>query len=311
MLFQKIMTAVSTVVLSVTAFAVPVFAAGDRLGMAVEKQLGFQPAATEIMEHTTSFHNGLLIVITLITLFVFALLGWIILRYNRKANPVPSKTTHNVLLEVVWTILPIIILVGIGIPSIRLLYFQDTIPEADVVIKVTGHQWYWSYEYPDANGLAFDAIMLPSEYWDSDRSADVQADRDAAIGDIQSMLALAEAPEIFRLLDTDTRLVVPVNQNVKLILTADDVIHAWAIPSFGVKLDAVPGRINELWFNVRETGTYYGQCSELCGVRHAFMPIVVEVVSEEDYQAWLARAGAFYAEASTPSAVRVATAANK
>lgn len=267
-----------------------------RIGAPVPGQLGFQQAATETMERITSFHNGLLITITIITIFVTALLAWIIIRYNRKANPVPAKFSHNTMLEVVWTLVPVLILVAIGIPSIRLLYFQDTIPaEPDIVIKVTGHQWYWSYEYPDENGLAFDAIMLPSNYWDADAPADIVDERAEAEADIQRMLGRTGPLEIRRLLDADTRVVVPVGKVVKILLTADDVLHAWTIPAFGFKIDAVPGRLNETWFKADVVGTFYGQCSELCGIRHAFMPIVVEVVTEQEYAAWLRRAHTAYA----------------
>ena len=275
-------------------------------GMAQPRQLGFQPAATETMEKIASFHDFLMIIMTFIVLLVIALLLVIMIRFNRKANPVPSKTSHNTLLEIAWTIFPVLILMAIAVPSFKLLYFQDVAPEADMVIKATGHQWYWSYEYPDHDDLTFDSIMLPDSYYAAEMSQDVRDERDAALADIQHLLGRGEAPEIHRLLDTDTRIVVPVGKVVKVLVMADDVIHAWAIPAFGIKMDAVPGRTNETWFRANQIGTFYGQCSELCGIRHSFMPIVVEVVSEEDFKAWLGRAGAMYNTANVDAPVRLA-----
>jgi len=216
------------------------------------------------------------------------------IRYNKTANPVPSKVAHNTPLEIIWTVVPVLILVYIGYFSVKLLYQEDVIPAADLVIKVTGHQWYWTYEYPDL-GLSFDATMLPEEYFKADLSPDGRTERDAAIAEIRQVLSLPENPEIFRLLDTDRRVVVPVDTTVKVIVTADDVIHAWTIPAFGFKIDAIPGRLNETWFHARELGTFYGQCSELCGIRHAYMPIVVEVVSQKDFELWQTKARFFYA----------------
>lgn len=267
-------------------------------GMAEPRQMGFQPAATETMEKVVWFHDFLMIIMTLIVVLVTGLIATVLIRFNRKANPVPSKTSHNTLIEIVWTILPVLILVTIAVPSFRLLYFQDVTPEADMVIKATGHQWYWTYEYPDHGGLAFDANMLASEYFEADMSENVREEGDALVAEIQHLLGRAQPPEVHRLLDTDTRVVVPVGKIVKVLVAADDVIHAWAIPAFGIKIDAVPGRLNETWFKANKIGTFYGQCSELCGIRHAFMPIVVEVVSEEDFQAWLGRAGAMYGVAT-------------
>lgn len=275
-------------------------------GMAVPRQLGFQPAATETMEMVASFHDFLMIIMTSIVVLVTALLLIIVIRFNRKANPVPSKTSHNTLLEIAWTIFPVLILMAIAVPSFKLLYFQDVVPEADMVIKATGHQWYWTYEYPDYDDLTFDSIMLPDSYYAAEMSQDVRDEKAAVLADIQHLLGRGEAPEIHRLLDTDTRIVVPVGKIVKVLVMADDVIHSWAIPSFGIKIDAVPGRTNETWFRATKIGTFYGQCSELCGIRHAFMPIVVEVVSEEDFKAWLGRAGAMYNTAAVDTPVRLA-----
>ncbi|GAB4134927.1 MAG: cytochrome c oxidase subunit II [Rhodothalassiaceae bacterium] len=274
-------------------------------GGPVDRGIGLQPAATPIMEQVTDFHNLLLAIITVITVFVAVLLFWVIVRYNRRVNPVPSKTSHNTLIEVVWTAVPIMILVLIAIPSFKLLYAQDVIPEADLVVKATGHQWYWSYEYPDYDNMGFDAIMLPEKFWKDD-SPGAQAERRDAEARLAAFLMRDEAPEINRLLDTDTRIVVPVGKVVKLLVTASDVLHSWAMPSFGIKIDAVPGRLNEAWFKATKIGTYYGQCSEICGIRHSYMPIVVEVVSEEDFARWVERTRAEYAE--IPGATRMAAA---
>ncbi|MGB7405550.1 MAG: cytochrome c oxidase subunit II [Pacificimonas sp.] len=222
-----------------------------------------QPQVTELGQRLNDFNSALLIVMTVITLFVFALLTWAMIRYRRKANPVPSKTTHNVLIEVIWTLAPVVILALIAVPSFALLNDQYDPPEADVTIKATGHQWYWSYEYPDEGGFGFDSIMLTAE-------------EAAANGEP-------------RLLATDNRVVVPVNSTVKVLVTSADVLHSWAMPAFWVKMDAVPGKINETWFNAERTGVFYGQCSELCGTQHGFMPIAVEVVERDQYAAWVAR----------------------
>ncbi|HEY8352476.1 MAG TPA: cytochrome c oxidase subunit II [Sphingomonadales bacterium] len=232
-------------------------------------QTYFQEAASEVMHGIVDLHDLLLVIITGITVLVMALLLYVILRFRRSANPVPSKTSHNTLIEVIWTLLPVLILVAIAIPSFKLLYLQDKVHEADLTIKATGSQWYWSYEYPDHDGIAFDSLMLTDEE-----------------------AAAAGEP---RLLATDTRVVVPVGKVVRVLVTASDVLHAWAVPAFGVKIDAVPGRLNETWFRAEREGIYYGQCSELCGIRHAFMPIAVEVVSEERFAAWLEEAKEQYA----------------
>mgnify|MGYP001764855961 CR=1 FL=1 len=221
-----------------------------------------QPQVTELGQRGSDFNTALLLIMGVITAFVFALLIWSIIRFRRGANPVPSKTTHNVLIEVVWTLVPVLVLVGIAIPSFKLLAAQYDPPKADLTIKATGHQWYWSYEYPDQGGFGFDSVML--------------SDADAA---------KANEP---RNLATDNRVVVPVGAVVKVLLTASDVIHSWAVPAFWVKMDAVPGRVNETWFKTDREGLYYGQCSELCGTKHGFMPIAVEVVSKDKFDAWVA-----------------------
>ncbi len=223
-------------------------------------QIDFQPAASPVMENIEDFHRLLVWLITAISLFVLALLVWIAIRYNRRANPEPSKTEHNTLLEVVWTVVPVIILVIIAIPSFKLLYYEAEIPKPDVTIEAIGKQWFWSYQYPQQK-FQFDSLGL------SDAAA----------------LKRHEP----RLLGVDNIIVVPVNKVVKVVTTGADVIHSWTVPAFGVKMDAVPGRLNETWFKATEMGTFYGECSELCGARHAFMPIEVKVVSQSDYDSWL------------------------
>lgn len=283
------------------AFATPLLllsqaAAAQRLGKAESGRISMLEPASSIMEQVTDLHNLLLIVSAAICILVGGLLVWVMIRYNRRSNPEPSRTSHNTPLEIAWTTIPVLILVLIAVPSFRLLYAQDRTPAADVVVKVTGHQWYWTYEYPDEDGLRFDAFMLPAEYF-TDPSPEVQEQKREAVADLADFLGREEPPEVFRLLDTDTRMVVPVDSVVKVLITASDVLHSWTVPAFGIKTDAIPGRLNETWFKATETGTYYGQCSELCGIRHAFMPIVVEVVSKAEYEAWLTRAREQYADA--------------
>jgi cytochrome c oxidase subunit II len=233
--------------------------AAEPTGQPMPWELYYQRAVSPIMERVTDLHNLLLVIITLITLFVLGLLAICIFRFNSKANPTPSKTTHNTLLEIAWTTLPVIILVIIAVPSFKLIYYYDRIPDAEMTIKATGNQWYWSYEYPDHGGFSFDSNMLK----DGERK-----------------------PDQPRLLAVDNPIVIPVNTTVRVLTTAADVIHAFALPSAGVKIDAVPGRINETWMRIEEVGSYYGMCSELCGQLHAFMPIQVNVVSKEEFEAW-------------------------
>jgi len=230
-------------------------------------QLGLQQAATPVMENIIWFHDFLLYLITAISLFVLVLLVIVVVKFNARANPIPTKTTHNTLLEVAWTLIPVIILAAIAVPSFKLLFLQTTIPQADVTVKATGKQWYWSYNYPDSK-FEFDSLMLQ----DKDRK-----------------------PDQPRLLAVDNDMVVPVNKVVRVQVIGADVIHAFAVPSFGIKIDAVPGRLNETWFKATREGVYYGQCSELCGKDHAFMPIAVRVVSEKDYAAWIEQAQKKYA----------------
>ncbi|MDP4823857.1 MAG: cytochrome c oxidase subunit II [Aestuariivirgaceae bacterium] len=229
-------------------------------------QLNLQGSVTPVMESIHGLHTYLLVIITAITLFVLGLLIYVSVRFSAKANPVPSKTTHNTAIEVAWTVVPILILISIAIPSFRLVYFQREIPQADLTIKATGNQWYWSYEYPDQDGISFDANMLTD--------------------------AEAAQKQLPRLLATDNEVVVPTGKVVRLIVTAGDVIHSWTIPSFGSKIDAIPGRLNEDWFKVEKDGLYYGQCSELCGKDHAFMPIMVRAVPPAEFEAWTAKAKA-------------------
>lgn len=227
--------------------------------------LGLQPAASPVMRDIHVFHDWLLLpIITVVTIIVMALLAYVMVKFNAKANPTPAKFTHNVLVEVVWTAIPVLILIVIAIPSFRLLYKEDVTPaNVDLTVKVTGHQWYWSYEYPDHEGIAFQSLMLTKEE--------------------------AEAAGKPYLLATDTQVVVPVNKVVRLQVTAADVIHSWALPALGVKMDAVPGRLNEAWFKAEREGTFYGQCSEICGIKHAFMPIEVKVVSQAEFDAWVSQ----------------------
>jgi len=241
-------------------------------------QIGMQQAASPVMLRIEDFHNLLLAIIVAVCLFVAALLIWVMVRYNQRANPVASKTHHNTALEVAWTLLPVAILVAIAIPSFRLLYFEADIPNPDVTIKAIGKQWFWTYEYPKDGDFQFDSYML-------------------------SDAAAAKAGEP-RLLGVDHPLYVPVNKVVEIDTTGADVIHSWAVPAFGVKMDAVPGRINRTWFTATKTGTYYGQCSELCGANHAFMPIEVKVVGQAEYEAWLKVAKKKFA--ASPGAARVA-----
>jgi cytochrome c oxidase subunit II len=236
-------------------------AAFAELGQPAPWEYTLQEAATPVMEDIVWFHNFLFWLITVITLFVLTLLVIIVVKFNAKANPVPSKTTHNTLIEVAWTLIPVLILVGIAVPSFRLLFLQLDIPKADLTVKVTGNQWNWTYAYPD-DKIEFTSIMLTEE----ERAK--------------------KNPKPPRLLGVDNEMVVPVNKVVRIQTTGADVIHSFAMPAFGIKIDSIPGRLNETWFKATKEGTYYGQCSELCGKDHAFMPIVVRVVKDQEYDAW-------------------------
>jgi len=249
----------------------PFFAFSEEYkGMAYPMQLGFQDAASPVMERLDQLHDWLLIMCFGISLFVLALLVYVCIRFRASKNPVPSKTTHNTLIEVIWTVVPIMILVAIIIPSWRLINYMHKHPDPEITIKAIGYQWYWGYEYVDGlgKGINFESYMKLEK---------------APEG--QEALQLQEGEP--RLLATDNKVVVPVNTPIRVLTTAADVIHAWAVPAFGVKKDAMPGRINETWFKATKQGTFYGQCSELCGSKHAFMPIEVKVVSKKEYKKWV------------------------
>jgi cytochrome c oxidase subunit 2 len=242
-------------------------------------QMHLQGAVTPVMADIVWFHDFLLWLIAAITLFVLGLLVYVCIRFNAKSNPVPSRTTHNTLIEVLWTVIPVLILVSIAVPSFRLLFLQLDVPQADLTIKAIGKQWFWSYEYPD-DKIAFDSVMVQQK-------------------DLK--------PGQPRLLAVDNEIVVPVNKVVRVQTTGADVIHAFAVPSFGIKIDAIPGRLNETWFKAEREGIYYGQCSELCGRDHAFMPIAVRVMNEKDYAAWLEQAKKKFAmDGSRPTNVAAA-----
>ncbi len=256
--------------LLLTFFGVPAIA-----GEPVPWQMGFQEPASPTMQRINDFHFELLLWISAISLFVLVLLLWVIYRYRESKNPTPSRTTHHTLIEVVWTAVPVIILVIIFVPSYRLMVFADKVVDADMTLKVIGHQWYWSYEYPDHGNFTFDAYLVAEEDLE-DKSK--------------------------RLLETDNRVVLPVGKKIRLLLTAGDVLHSWGVPALGIKLDTVPGRLNETWVEISKEGVYYGFCSELCGVNHSYMPIAIEAVSEDEFNAWVERAREEFARVEEPSA---------
>ncbi len=255
---------------TVTAVACSALAgapAWAQMGQPIDGQMGMQLPATSVARAIHDFYDFANIIIIVITAFVLALLAWIIFRFNERRHPIPSKTTHNSLLEVAWTVIPVFILVVLAIPSFKLLNLQYSYPKPDLTIKATGYQWYWSHEYPDQGGFSFDSVMLrDEERWPLEKKG-------------------IPAP---RLLAVDNEVVVPVNKVVHVLVTGGDVIHSWTIPSFGVKADAVPGRVTAMWFKPEIEGIFYGQCSELCGKDHAFMPINVRVVKEEVFSTWAA-----------------------
>ncbi|MEY9880337.1 cytochrome c oxidase subunit 2 [Bradyrhizobium sp. USDA 328] len=242
-------------------------AAFAELGQPAPWEWTLQQSGSPVMDNIVWFHNFLFVLITLITLFVLALLVIVVIKFNARANPVPSRTTHNTLIEVAWTLVPVLILVGISVPSFRLLFLQLDIPKADLTVKATGKQWYWSYAYPDNGKFEFDSLM-----------------------------AQDKQP---RLLGVDNEMVVPVNKVIRVQTTGADVIHAFALPAFGVKIDAIPGRLNETWFKATKTGMYYGQCSELCGKDHAFMPIAIRVVDDQEFASWVEAAKKKFASGGT------------
>jgi cytochrome c oxidase subunit 2 len=256
------------------SFALPAIA-DEHPGMAVPWQLGLQAPATPVMEKLYDLHSGLLVLISIIAISVLLLLIYTCIRFRAKNNPTPSKTTHNTLVEIIWTSVPILILIGIAIPSLRIHYFMDKAVDAQMTLKVTGYQWYWGYEYPDQGGISYESHIFPNEQ-DTTRKVSLEEDRNQLAGEP-------------RLLSVDNPAIVPVNTTVRVLVTGNDVIHSWSVPAFGVKMDAIPGRVNETWFRATETGTFRGQCSQLCGVWHGFMPVVVKVVSQEEFNAWVAQ----------------------
>ncbi len=261
MKLSQVFANIATKVFGAVAFAAALFL--PALAAAALPQpwtFGFQEAATPVMRDIQDLHSLLLIIITVITLFVLALLVYVIVRFNAKRNPTPSRTSHNTLVEVLWTVLPVLILVVIAVPSFKLLYFMDRIDKPEMTLKVIGNQWYWSYQYQDNGDFMFDSLMVQTDQL---------------------------KPGQTRLLEVDNQVVLPINTNIRVLVTSQDVLHAWAVPAFGVKIDTVPGRLNETWMRIERPGTYYGQCSELCGVNHGFMPIAVKAVSKEEFQVWV------------------------
>jgi cytochrome c oxidase subunit 2 len=245
-------------------------------------QIGMQPPATPVKDRLSAFHDELLVIITVITIFVLGLLLYVIVRFHHQRNPVPTRTSHHTVIEMLWTVVPVLILVLIAIPSFKLMYYMDRVPDPEMTIKVTGHQWYWSYEYPDQGGLVFDSNLIPE--------ADLK-------------------PGQKRLLDVDNPLVVPVDTTIRVLITGTDVIHSWFVPSFGVQEYAIIGRLNESWMKIEHDGVYYGQCNQICGINHAFMPIKVQAVSKDDFQHWLVDAKKKFAHDDKGiDAVRVAAA---
>lgn len=247
-------------------------------GNAVPMQIGFQEPATPVMERLVAFHHGILILISIITAIVFALMVWVVVRYNARANPKPATFTHNTALEIAWTAIPTVIVLGIMYFSLPMLFYTDKIEKPDMTLKVTGYQWNWGFEYPDHDGLSFTSIMIPD------------AEIDPAKGQKRN-------------LSVDNVVVLPTDTNIQVLVTAADVIHAFAMPAFGVKVDAVPGRLNETWMRITKPGVYYGQCSELCGKDHAFMPIEIHAVPKAEFEAWVATAKEKFAAAPRGSYV--------
>ena len=275
--FSRLIALIIAVAMVVGAASAPALAG---LGRPSPWELGLQEAGTPVMETLISFHNLLLYVITLIAGFVLILLLIVIVRFNHRTNPTPSRTTHNTLVEVAWTIIPVCVLVFIAVPSFRLLFLQQNIPPADVTVKATGKQWFWSYSYPDQGKFEFDSLLVDEK--------DLKGDQP-------------------RLLTVDNEMVVPVNKIVRVQVTGADVIHSFSVPSFGIKIDAVPGRLNETWFQATREGVYYGQCSELCGKNHAFMPIAVHVVSDQEFMTWVDAAKKKYAGGDARERTAIAT----
>jgi cytochrome c oxidase subunit II len=244
-------------------------------------EMGMQRGFGPLKDEEIWLHNIVLVIITLITLFVGGLLIWVVWRYNARRNPLPSRTSHNTVIEVLWTVIPVLILVGIAIPSFRLVYFQDRTRDADLTIKVTGHQWYWEYTYPDNGNIDFSSYIIPDDQL---------------------------KPGQMRLLTVDNPLVVPVGKNIRVLQTSGDVIHSWFIPSLGVQRYAIPGRTIETWFKVDQAGTFYGECNQICGTNHSRMPIVVHAVPEKEFTAWLAEAKTKFSDAGQSQPRQIAAA---
>ena len=244
-------------------------------------EIGMQPAFGPLKQQQIELHNLVLVIITLITLFVGALLVWVMWRYNAKRNPVAARTSHNTVIEIAWTVIPVLILVVMAIPSFRLVYYEDRTRDAELTIKVTGHQWYWEYTYPDNNNIDFTSYLIPDDQL---------------------------KPGQRRLLEVDNELVVPVGKNIRVLQTSTDVIHSWFIPALGVQRYAIPGRTIETWFKVDQAGTFYGQCNQICGTNHSRMPIVVRAVPEKEFTAWLAEAKTKFSDAGQSQSRQVAAA---
>ena len=249
-------------------------------------QLGFQPAASTLKIRIEELHDLLLVIITLITIFVMALLGYVMWRFSASRNPTPTKTTHNTTIDVLWTVIPVMILVVIAVPSFRLLYYSDKAKDAEMTLKVVGHQWYWGYEYPDSGNFTFDSYMIP------------ETEIKRGDGNI-------------RLLSVDNRAVIPVNTTIRVLITSADVMHSWYVPALALQKYAMPGRTNEIWVRATKEGVFYGQCNQICGVNHGYMPIAVEVVSKEKYVAWVAEAQKKFASVGGSPTVQVAAAPSK
>ncbi|AHX11532.1 cytochrome c oxidase, subunit II [Neorickettsia helminthoeca str. Oregon] len=241
----------------------PIFAFGEQVGQPHAWQLGFQESASPVMEYINNFHNKMLVIMLFIVVSVSALLTYTVIRFNKKRNPVPSKRSHNTLLEIVWTLIPLCIVIGIAFPSLRVLKYEEQIPESEMTVKIVGHQWYWTYSYPDHGEITFDSNL--------------KNDGELVAGEP-------------RLLAVDNYLVLPVDTNIRIQITSDDVIHSWAVPALGLKKDSIPGRLNETWVKIKNEGVYYGQCSELCGVLHGFMPIAVKAVNKDEFKKWVEQA---------------------
>ncbi len=300
-IFSTISTALMGLSIAGGAYAQ---AALETIGKPVNQAMGFQPAGTGVARDVHWLDNFMLYIITGIVIFVVVLLLICLVRFNSRANPKPARFTHNSALEIAWTLIPIVILIAIIPPSLTLLFKQEIIPQADVTIKATGNQWYWNYEYVDSD-FNFDSYMIGQPATLPDDAADQAYKRSPAV--LKLLKEKGYAADEF-LLATDTAMVIPVNKTIVVQVTGSDVIHSWTVPAFGVKQDAVPGRLAELWFKADKIGIYFGQCSQLCGKDHAYMPITVKVVSQDDYEAWLEEAFTQYSDAGTPRNVQIASA---